>query len=345
MKEFIELTKDVLLIKNAVSDPNKLYEIIKKSKQDQVEYFGPWMDWKPWGFYSKIYPEVNQEWLTNEDYLGSYFIKQTIDAFWEAMSYYKENLLNKEYFDIWNESTNFPTSWDELVDKNKNTEGWSINDLLIAESINSHPKKNLSMEYHKDRRMWDTPHSLFFNYNIYINDDYEGGEIQFINLETAEESTYINKNGEEKKCLLVDDPITYKPKAGDAMLFRTDHAHGVLPIKGHKYYVRYNLVTPLNKKIKEIQHKENYEDILKEIEKDGFANKQWDGKVFGSKDTINSDVLNPRTIAIALKSGNESLIAKPYRYSYNSPDDYESIWETDPLYDYNERKPARLLEK
>ena len=30
--EFIELAKDVLLIKNAVKDPQKLYDILKKSK-------------------------------------------------------------------------------------------------------------------------------------------------------------------------------------------------------------------------------------------------------------------------------------------------------------------------
>ena len=345
MKEFIELTKDVLLIKNSVSDPNKLYEIIKQSKQEQMDYFGPWSDWKPWGFYSKIYPENDERWLNDGGTLSSYFIKETMDAFWEAMSYYKNNLLNEEYFETWNQSKNFPTSWEELANKEKNKEGWSINDLLIAETINSHPKKNLSMEYHKDRRMWDTPNALFFNYNIYINDDYEGGEIQFVDLETAEESTYIDKNGDERKCLMVDDPITYKPEAGDALLFRTDHAHGVLPVKGHKFYVRYNLVTPMNENIKKIRNEDNYEELLKEIEKDGFANKLWDAKLFGSKETVNTDILNPRTIAMVLKSGNEDLIAKQYRYPYDSSEDYEAIWETDFLYDYNERKPARLLEK
>lgn len=351
--EFIELTKDVLLVKNSVEDPQKLYDIIKKSKNEKVNFFGPWTDWKPWGNYSKAYPRVEPGWRDCPSD-GGYFIREVMNSFFAALKYYKENCLNEEYFSLWGEDSNIPTSWEELIDmpgllikdtsKFKNPHRWEYGDLLIAESENTNPSQSLSMEFHKDRRMWLNPAPSFFNYNVYINDDYEGGEIQFINFETAERSTYIDSDGKEKECWMIDDPVTYKMSAGDGMLFRTDHPHAVFPIKGNKYYVRHFLVAPQPKELihyRETLSDEDFISKLAEIEKDGFENKQWHGRLFASKKDIDNSG-HPKEQKYVLKSENSDLVSKPYRFEYMDGENPNPIYITDPLYDFNPRKEAQI---
>jgi hypothetical protein len=352
--EFIQLSKDVLLVKNSVEDPQRLYDIIKKSKQEEVNFFGPWTDWKPWGNYSKAYPRVDAGWRDCPSD-GGYFIRENLKSFFAALKYYKENCLNEEYFKLWGEDPNIPTSWEELIDmpgygrtdvsKFKNPHRWEYGDLLIAESVNTNPKQSLSMELHKDRRMWLNPAPSFFNYNVYINDDYEGGEIQFIDFENAEKSTYIDQNGEEKECWMIDDPLIYKMEAGDGMLFRTDHPHSVFPIKGNKYYVRHFLIAPQPQELisyKETLSDEDFFAKLAEIEKDGFENKQWHGRLFATKEDIDSTG-HPREQKYVLKSGNKSLVSNSYRFVYEEGESPTPIYVTDPLYDFNPRGEAKEL--
>lgn len=354
--EFIELTKDVLLIKNSVEDPQRLYEILKKSKSEDINFFGPWTDWKPWGEYSKAYPRQESGWRDCPTE-GGYFVREVMNAFFAALKYYKENCLNEEYFELWGENPNIPTSWEELVDmpgynrddveKFKNPHRWEIGDLLIAETINTNPKSTYAMEFHKDRRMWLTGAPSFFNHNVYINDDYEGGEIQFINEETAERVSYIDKHGNEKEYWLVDDPIIYKMEAGDSMLFRTDHPHSVFPIKGHKFYVRNFLVAKQPQEYRDYRNSlssEDFESKMAEIEKDGFENNQWHGRLFATKEDID-DGGHPRTKKFVLRSGNSDLVSKPGRYDFDESEKATPIYATDHLYDYNLRKEAVIVEE
>lgn len=347
--EFIQLSKDILLVKNSVENPQKLYDIIKKSKKEDVNFFGPWTDWKPWGYYSKAYPRQEAGWKDCPSE-GGYFIRETLKSFFAALKYYKENCLNEEYFKLWEEDPNIPTSWEELIDapgfahpdvsKFKNPARWEYGDLLIAESKNTNPSQALSMEFHFDRRMWLTGSPSFFNYNVYINDDYEGGEIQFIDLETAEKSTYVDYNGEEKECWMVDDPIIYKMESGDGLLFRTDVPHSVFPVKGSKFYVRHFLVAPVPKEFRMLRSTltdEEFQKKMAEIEKDGFENKQWHGRLFATKEDITPGG-HPRENKYILKSGNSDLVSKPNRFSFEPEESPTPLYITDHLYDFNKRK-------
>jgi len=200
------------------------------------------------------------------------------------------------------------------------------------------------MEYHKDRRMWLTSAPSFFNYNIYINDDYEGGEIQFIDEDSAIESTYINEHGVEKKCWMIDDPVTYKMKAGDGLLFRTDVGHAVFPIKGSKIYLRQFLLGKTPAEFKRMQNELSREELkakMKQIEKDGFENNMWDARVFSNKDDIEKGLHDKIKIYI-LKSNNNELISKPFRYSYDNENDHQPLFITDPLYVENERREPTI---
>jgi len=341
MKEFIELGKEILLIKNAVENPEKLYNIVKKSKTENVDFLTSWVDWNPWGYYSKCYPIQDTSWVDSNSE-GAYFVKETTNSFWEVVKYYKENMLNKDYVESFGSSEDIPTNFQELLNIEKNISGWQYPDLLIAESINTHPSKFLSMSFHLDKRRWLTPSPQIFNYNIYLNDDYEGGEIQFIDIENAEKTTYINQVGDEKICYYVDDPITYRMEAGDGLFFRTDVPHAVFPIKGHKYYVRHFLTAPIPKEWTEMEKnlsEEEFIEKIKEIEKDGFLNKEWRGMLFANKESIDeSHILKKDTNVYVLKSGNQDLISKQFRFSYSEDEEQPlPIKEFVDLYVYNRK--------
>jgi hypothetical protein len=236
------LTKDVILFKNTLRDPAATQDFIIRSKTNNDQWFGNWEDWRPWGQYSKAYPyqDSSYEVCQNE---GGEYLREFLDIFWNVMKIYKENYLNEDYFKLIDEDPNIPTTMEEA----RKHPTYCTADVVILESENTDTSKPLSMEYHQDRRPWfgGTPH--IFNFNIYTNDDYEGGDILLINTEDAEISTYIDEAGVERKCYMIDPPVRYKMEAGDGLLFRTDVFHAVLPVVGNKFYVRQFLTASFKK--------------------------------------------------------------------------------------------------
>lgn len=99
-------------------------------------------------------------------------------------------------------------------------------------TINSHFAKSkdefLAMQYHTDFIMSQTNCRGFKHWvtcNIYLNDDYDGGELSF----------KIFKNNTEF------DFVKYKPRAGDALVFPSHppYFHGVhKTLKKEKYFIR-----------------------------------------------------------------------------------------------------------
>jgi hypothetical protein len=341
--EFIELYKDVLLIKNAVSNPKEMYDLILESKNNKQDGINDWSEWWPWGMYAKAYPMEDTAW-ENSSSPGSKFIQNCIDSFFEVLKYYKENCLNKEYFKEINQSTDIPLSLKDLRESK-----FSMSDILIAESISTHPQKKLSMEWHKDKRPVMAPSFPIFNYNIYVNDDYDGGEISFIDLNTATESKYLDSNGLEKVCWLIDDPVTYKMEAGDGLLFRTDVGHCVFPVKGHKFYVRQFLMSAENELYNAIQSSMSCEDFNKFVaqnEKESFAKDLWDARVFANKESIDlSNEAKENLKVYVLKSGNDDLISKPFRFSYNDTSEHLPLSAQDDLYVYSHRNVKILKDE
>jgi hypothetical protein len=274
----------VILFKNVLKNPSATQDFILRSKTNNDQWFGDWQDWRPWGQYSKAYPyqDPSYEVCKNE---GGMYLREFLDIFWDAIKIYKENYLNEDYFKLIDEDPNIPTS---MSDARRHPKYCSA-DVVILESENTDPSLQRSMEYHQDRRPWfgGTPH--IFNFNIYTNDDYEGGEIEIINTEDAEEKTYINSFGQEKKYLLIDKPVKYKMEAGDGLLFRTDVYHAVTPVKGNKFYVRQFLTAMFKEDFlntKKSMSEEDFEALLKEKEKEAFSKFIWQCKVYDSTDQI-----------------------------------------------------------
>lgn len=274
------LAKDVVLFKNTLKDPQETQDFILRSKLNEDKWFGNWEDWRPWGQYTKAYPYQDSSYLKDESE-GALYLREFLDIFWAAMKIYKENYLNEDYFKLVGEDPNIPTSMEEA----KSHPTYCIADVVVLESENTDPSKPLSMEYHQDRRPWfgGTPH--LFNFNIYTNDDYEGGEILLINTEDAELSTYTDSQGIEQECYMINPPITYKMEAGDGLLFRTDLYHAVTPVIGNKFYVRQFLTASFKKEYEDKKRSMSdleFEEFLKEKEKEGFAKFGWQCRVYNS---------------------------------------------------------------
>ena len=86
-------------------------------------------------------------------------------------------------------------------------------------------------------------------------------------------------------------PVTIRCKmeAGDALLFRTDVFHAVLPVVGNKFYVRQFLTAsfkPEYEAKKASMSEAEFEAFLKEKEREGFEKFGWQCRVFDSKELI-----------------------------------------------------------
>ena len=84
---------------------------------------------------------------------------------------------------------------------------------------------------------------------------------------------------------MIDPPIKYKMEAGDGLLFRTDLYHAVTPVVGNKFYVRQFLTASFKKEYEDIKasmSEAEFEQFLKEKEKEGFEKFGWQCRVYNS---------------------------------------------------------------
>ena len=235
----IDLGNGILLFKNVLQDAKKTYEFVLDSKTNDDPYFGKdiWYDWQPWGNYAKAYPNESDEYKTS-DSQGAQLQREAIDVFFSALKVYKDQFFDHEYFERYGYSKDIPTSLEELESRLKNGDhSYTMADMPLFETNRNH-KEDWQMAIHQDIMFWWGAGKHIFNFNIYINDDYEGGELVFFKHHDVEKFTHTRASGEEVEGWLVEDHFVYKMEAGDAMLFTTDIYHGVLPLVGQKYYIR-----------------------------------------------------------------------------------------------------------
>jgi hypothetical protein len=261
------LTKDVLLFKNAIEDPQKWMDIINASKNGD-EVLSNWEIWPPWGLGCKVYAHTAEFAEASGD--GKWLIEQSLDKFWDALAHYNTDTLSQEYIDLLGPDRVIPISCKEEASLVTNPQNWHHADVAVYESIDTPAERPLSMEWHVDRRAWFGGQKHMLTFNLYPNDDYEGGEISFIDIENAEKKV----DGEGREYYLVDKPITYKPEAGDALLFRTDVFHSVEPVVGNKFYVRQFLTAPFPPEFfeerKKFDNDEDWVAHLAAIDKEGL---------------------------------------------------------------------------
>lgn len=214
--EYIELYPRVDVYRNVLADPEAMYQTMKKSELDaNGQYF--LKTWDPWSHFGTYTQSKNED------------IDVTDASIKEHPRYIEEKdfvqKVQKAYDDVLMDYVHRHRL--DLPD------GWRFSGCSYSkynDQIDSLSNK-MTMQYHTDfiTSQRDMPGDKFYiTCTMYINDDYEGGDIEFF----------------------VDgELVNHKPKAGDILVFpsREPYFHGVKTIyNGNKFFVRNFIMTPFN---------------------------------------------------------------------------------------------------
>ena len=295
----IDLGNGILLFKNVLKDAKKTYEFILDSKTNDDPYFGKdiWHDWQPWGNYAKAYPNLSGEYKTSDAY-GAELQRECLDIFFGVLKIYKEHFKGDAFFARHGFPEDYPTSLKELEKRIENKDfTFNIADLVLFETNkNVHP--DWQMYIHQDTIPYFVQNqNHMFNFNIYVNDDYKGGEIIFFKTEGCKKVQYLDSiTNENEEAWIVEDYFEYKMEAGDAMIFPVDLYHGVKPISegGTKFYIRQFMThvtdQEFNAKKEEFlasgKTEEDFEQLLIEYKKTAYENRK-NPVLFNSIEEIN----------------------------------------------------------
>lgn len=214
------LMPKVAVYRNVIEDIDEVFKVIKESKSSHDENFfiSPWEAWQDTGLMTKINfanDNIHEILKTKIGKSQHDSIIKLEDAFWPVIEDYIAEWKDQEgwpYIKNW--TIKRGDSSTELIQTDQNL-------LMYYPNLN----KRLAMMYHTDHHQYDADSKgwkLFITVTVYLNDDYEGGELSFIN----------EKNKEI---------IYFKPKAGDITVFPSmlPYFHGVEPISsGEKYLSR-----------------------------------------------------------------------------------------------------------
>lgn len=204
--EYIEIYPKVYVYRNVLKSPTDMYNTMKESESsaDGRYYLRSWDAWAHFGTYTQIknIAEVEESVLSEERFIKEKkFAEEVQEAYDHVINHYTEKT-----------GVVLPENW-----RFSGCSFSKYNDQIDTLS------NKMTMQYHTDHitSQKDMPGEKFFiTCTMYINDDYEGGDIEF----------YVDGN-----------LINHKPKAGDIVVFPSTepYYHGVKTIyNGQKFFVR-----------------------------------------------------------------------------------------------------------
>ena len=240
----IEMLDDnILVVHNALRDPEAL-----------IDYYEDYGDWKGWyGFGRQI--DARSETFHSHPHFPTWEDwKNLLDSceIPEEEYVYREDVARAFHLAT--------KAYIERTDRalpNWTSQAWGLARYIPDEDLINNP--DLTMNYHTDFVADDaeSPGDKFgITAVIYPNDDYEGGEISFRVISPEE---------------TVAKTVTYKPKAGDIIVFPSGHPyyHGVRRISGSpKYIIRLYWMYNFDGTDDWHELNEKYGDEFAELEKD-----------------------------------------------------------------------------
>lgn len=212
--EYIELYPKLYVYRNVLEDPAQLYDVMNASeKTSEGKYMlKTWDPWAHFGTYtqSKHITQVPVEVQSEEMFIKEKKFVEDVEA---AYSKVIADYVERHNIDL--------------------PEGWRFSGASYSKyhAGTDNLNNNLTMQYHTDHitSQKDMPGDKFFiTCTMYINDDYDGGDIEF----------YVDGTA-----------INHKPKAGDILVFPSTepYYHGVKTINtNEKFFVRNFIMTPHN---------------------------------------------------------------------------------------------------
>jgi len=221
----IELYPKIFVYKNLFKDIVKTTSLLKEENEETL--FSPWTEWSEFGEYLNPLFKQNIKDNNIEEKLITNSAKQEEEKLAVLEMIKNFNLATKDYM----KKNNVEFSDTEFI---KNSDGenvplWRMSGPNIAR-YRTDRESPLAMTYHSDymRKPVRGPgYEFAITALTYFNDDYEGGEIDF----------------------LVDgEAYMYKPEAGDFLIFPSGHPdiltknksvylHGVMPATKTKKYL------------------------------------------------------------------------------------------------------------
>jgi hypothetical protein len=255
MNDIIEIDKNIIVYKGLFPQPDVLSQILidsENSERKEGDIFQKWESWYTFG------TQMSFPWLPDISY------QEMMDT---PNTFRNRELLKGDDRQKWvaeSISNAFYLSTLDYIKKNKvSFPNWSKMGLTICKYNKS--TTDYAMAYHTDFTPFKEDHPGYkfgLTCTIYLNDDYEGGEISFLNIDS-------------KKV------IEYKPYAGDVIVFPSGepYYHGVNRVgSGSKYFIR--LFWGWNSDGTDSWHKgvEKYgEDEWNKMETARFKQEIWDG--------------------------------------------------------------------
>ena len=262
----IELYPKIFVYKGLFKDINKTYSLLKESQGEEDGLFSPWTQWSRFGEY------INPIFKTYNDNLKIEHVEK-VKTSTEKQEEHKQVLLEilnnfmiatKDYIEKNNVDFDENSIVPDIKDQNENPiKEWEYTGPSIAR-YKIDIEDPLAMTYHTDyiREPIVSPgHKFAITALTYFNDDYEGGEIDFI------------ANG---------DAYMYKPEAGDLLVFPSGHPdflmsensiylHGVMPVihnskyLSRMYWTKYSAGAPEWFENEEKFGKEKWQEMQQEI--------------------------------------------------------------------------------
>jgi hypothetical protein len=212
-----EIYPYIVVYKNLFTDINKIYETLKDSTDNNEDrFFSNWTQWSNFGKY--LNPIVNN--FSRDDEYGN--INKN-DAITEKQKNQKDvltQMYNNFYLVVedYTKKHNIPVDFNELFTdaEGNQVKLWRYDGPTICKYDISTDENLVGMMYHSDyvrEQQEERGYQFAITALAYFNDDYEGGEIDF---------------------LVNDKFIKYKPEAGDYLVFPSGHPE-ILTEEGRVY--------------------------------------------------------------------------------------------------------------
>ena len=231
--EAIEIYPKILVYKNMFKDISKSYKILTDSiSETEDRLFSPWTQWSIFGDYiNPIIPgfgdqrkysnitDVETKTKIEEDQKN--FAIEMMENF---------HLVTEDYIKRY--SVDIDLDAKSIDENGREVPTWRWVGGTIGKYHISNEDSQVGMRYHSDyqrEKGYAPGYKFVITCTIYFNDDYEGGEVDF---------------------LMGNKLVKYKPEAGDLLVFPSGHPdylteegipylHGVMPsYKNHKFLSR-----------------------------------------------------------------------------------------------------------
>lgn len=214
----------VIVYKKILENVSDIFETVKhtESYTEKKHMFSPWKEWNAnWSGMSTQIDGARDLVINSNDsdaVMQNKFFKNIYNVF---------DFVVKDFFSDYKEDKDWPTYLDLSNNQRLSQAGISL--LKYGEPQDHQTLHDLAMNYHTDTNSFDIDspgYKLAITVTMYLNDDYEGGEISF--YDEKENRVY-----------------NYKPKAGDVTVFPSSspYFHGVLPFNGSFRYLLRMFIT------------------------------------------------------------------------------------------------------